>query len=156
MVNGMRKNIKVMTLLGALWLPLAVAAATVPDFSAMTSWGGGVIETHDSQYGYAVYYDGAATWLVLEHLSGYRGNKALWEYVDHIRLPDYDEDSHHLIFGLCRHRGVNDSRIAAIVRHEDKAELDDLLFAWQADLEAGKISAMATTDVTCVNESYGM
>jgi len=121
----------------------------------MTDLGGGLIEGYEPQYGFFLYQDEKQTYFVLQRLSGYQGNKAMWEYVHYVVLPQY-KSTQRFIYSFCQKNGVPDSRIAAIVLHEDKEMLDKVSIAWAADLKQKKIAQINTEGIACVNEGHNL
>jgi len=121
----------------------------------MEEMNGGLLLDVTPQYAYFVYRDHSTDYLVLKLTTHYDGDNPVWQYVDHIDLPVIPPD-YRLIHGMCQIGETYDSRLAAVVKDVDEEVLTSASHAWQAKLEEGKIAVIATKDISCINEGYGV
>lgn len=76
--------------------------------------------------------------------------------LDVINLPDLPADFSEQLFHLCRQNGVNDPEIVAIAKYDAKQEfLSDVVRAWRANRQQGKLEEISVEGISCENPGWG-
>jgi len=78
--------------------------------------------------------------------------RALWRVTDQLPYPKLGKGQ-DLIFAQCRHQGVDDGTVMAVVRRSKLEWLPAVSWAYRVDGASGKFVKLDPKGVDCVNEA---
>jgi hypothetical protein len=101
---------------------------------------------------------GTRSMLWLEKILDYdRSGKPYRQVLDLADLPDLPGDFSEQLFFSCRRNGEPDPEILAIAKYDpDQEFLTEILHAWRANRDAGKIESISTEGIRCENPGWGV
>lgn len=78
-----------------------------------------------------------------------------WQVLDTMPYPELPT-GYELIYSACEHQGTPDSSLIAVVKTADAEWLDQVRFAYKANIAKGSFETMSTAEVRCQNIASGL
>lgn len=129
---------------------------TVPPIPAgLTDEGGYLLPaTNGTTYGIGLVKKGEQQMWWLQRLMGHSPDgKPRWSVEAVLNAPATE---HHFVFGQCAVRGTPVPEIIAEAALEDAPTFTHVFRAWRVETAEPRFAPMQVTDVTCVNEGFGV
>jgi len=126
------------------------------EFEKYTDMGGGLVGDYkNAKNAVSVYKKGNKTLVVLERLVPDNPAKPDFTAVDAIEITGLSDDI-NFAFTTCSLKGKFDNTIMVVYKYSDVEVHTNIILAWKADLNSGKIIEINTEDVECMNEGWGV
>lgn len=78
-----------------------------------------------------------------------------WQVLDTMPYPEPPE-GYELVYSACEHQGIPDPSLIALVKIADDEWLDQVRFAYKANINKGRFETISTQGVRCQNIGWGL